>query len=43
MNTPNLAPVPKAGLERAIARGWLVLHRSGTYVKFTSAGADLFA
>ena len=33
----------KAGLELAIARGWLVLHESGTYVKFTQAGAQLFA
>jgi hypothetical protein len=33
----------KAGLELAIARGWLVLHESGTYVKFTAAGAELFA
>jgi hypothetical protein len=33
----------KAGLDLAIARGWLVLHESGTYVKFTPAGADLFA
>jgi len=32
-----------AGLELAIARGWLDLHESGTYVKFTAAGADLFA
>jgi hypothetical protein len=32
-----------AGLELAIERGWLVLHESGTYVKFTQAGADLFA
>jgi hypothetical protein len=32
----------KAGLERAIAKGWLVLHESGTYVRFT-AGAALFA
>jgi hypothetical protein len=32
-----------AGLELAIARGWLELHDSGTYVKFTAAGADLFA
>ena len=23
--------------------GWLVLHESGTFVKFTQAGADLFA
>jgi len=27
----------------AIDRGWLVIHRSGTYVKFTQAGAELFA
>jgi hypothetical protein len=33
----------KAGLDLAIARGWLVLDRSGTFVKFTPAGADLFA
>jgi hypothetical protein len=33
----------KAGLDRAIAEGWLVLHESGTYVKFTQAGAELFA
>ena len=32
-----------AGLDLAIARGWLTLDRSGTYVKFTAAGADLFA
>ena len=32
-----------AGLELAIARGWLWKHESGTYVKFTAAGADLFA
>ena len=33
----------KAGLERAIEKGWLWLHESGTYVKFTEAGAALFA
>lgn len=33
----------KAGLELAIARGWLWSHESGTYVKFTPAGAELFA
>ena len=33
----------KAGLHLALARGWLWLHESGTYVKFTSAGAELFA
>ena len=32
-----------AGLELAIARGWLWRHESGTYVKFTPAGAELFA
>ena len=36
-------PVYSAGLKLAIERGWLVLHDSGTYVKFTQAGADLFA
>jgi Transposase IS116/IS110/IS902 family len=30
----------KAGLDRAIASGWL-LHESGTYVRFTEAGAQL--
>ena len=29
-----------AGLKLAIERGWLELHDSGTYVKFTAAGAD---
>jgi hypothetical protein len=33
----------KAGIDLAIARGWLILHQSGTYVKFTEAGAALFA
>ena len=33
----------RAGLERAIANGWLWLHESGTYVKFTEAGAAMFA
>ena len=33
----------RAGIERAIAKGWLWLHESGTYVKFTAAGAELFA
>jgi hypothetical protein len=32
-----------AGLDLAIERGWLMLHESGTYVKFTQAGAELFA
>jgi hypothetical protein len=33
----------RAGLQLAIESGWLVLHESGTYVKFTPAGAELFA
>jgi hypothetical protein len=32
-----------AGLALAIERGWLTMHDSGTFVKFTQAGADLFA
>ena len=33
----------KAGLDLTIARGWLWLHESGTYLKFTQEGANLFA
>ena len=33
----------KAGLDRAVEKGWLVIHESGTYVKFAQAGAELFA
>ena len=32
-----------AGLQTAIERGWLEIHRSGTYVKFTQEGADIFS
>jgi hypothetical protein len=32
-----------AGLKLAIERGWPELDRSGTFVKFTQAGAELFA
>jgi hypothetical protein len=32
-----------AGLKFAIERGWLWKHESSTYVKFTPAGAELFA
>jgi hypothetical protein len=32
----------RAGIERAVALGWLWRHESGTYVKFTE-GAALFA
>jgi hypothetical protein len=31
-----------AGLKLAIKRGWLTLHESGTYAKFTQAGSELF-
>ena len=33
----------RAGIERAIAQGWLWRHESGTYVKFMENGAALFA
>lgn len=36
-------PEYRAGTERAITRGWLWQHKSGTYLKFTPAGAELFA
>jgi hypothetical protein len=32
-----------AGLDTAIANGWLWKHESGVYVKFTQVGAELFA
>jgi len=32
----------RVALTRAIKLVWLWLHESGTYMKFTSAGADLF-
>jgi hypothetical protein len=32
----------QAGIDRAIAKGWLWRHESGTYVKFTPVGAGLF-
>lgn len=31
------------GLVLAIERGWLELHDSGTFVRLTQGGADLFA
>jgi hypothetical protein len=30
----------RAALARALTLGWLLRHHSGTYVKFTPAGAD---
>lgn len=32
-----------AGFKFAIERGWLELHDSGTFVRFTQSGSDLFA
>ena len=32
-----------AGLSYAIERGWLTKHESGTFVRLSQAGADLFA
>jgi hypothetical protein len=32
-----------AGLDRAISLGWLEIHDSGTFVRLTQGGADLFA
>ena len=29
--------------ERAVDKGWLARHESGTHLKFTPAGAELFA
>jgi hypothetical protein len=33
----------RAALASAISKGWLLRHESGTYVKFTPAGAEMFA
>ena len=33
----------RAGIERAIALGWIWRHESGTYLKFTDRGAAVFA
>ena len=32
-----------AGMRLALERGWLVMHESGTFVRFSPAGAELFA
>jgi hypothetical protein len=31
------------GLGRAVELGWLEMHESGTFVRFTQSGSDLFA
>jgi hypothetical protein len=33
----------RVGIQRAVEKGWTVRHESGTYVKFTPSGAELFA
>jgi hypothetical protein len=33
----------RAGIQRAVDKGWLARHEFGTYVMFTQAGAELFA
>jgi hypothetical protein len=33
----------RAAITRAIELGWIWRHESGTYVKFTPAGAELFS
>ena len=31
------------GIKMALERGWLSMHESGTFVRFTQVGAELFA
>jgi len=33
----------KAGIDLAIAKGWLVMHESGTFVRLTQSAKNLFA
>jgi hypothetical protein len=35
--------MPRAGIQMAVDKGWMVRHESRIYVKFTPAGAELFA
>ena len=47
VNAPSLAVGGtgddfRAGIECAIALGWIWMHESGTYVRFTDSGAALF-
>jgi hypothetical protein len=39
----TLCGVFRDALARAIELGWLWRHESGTYAKFTPAGAEMFA
>jgi hypothetical protein len=43
LNAGGTSAEYRAGIEHAIAKGWLWRHESGSYVKFTPAGAELFA
>jgi hypothetical protein len=43
LRTGGTAEQFRAGIQRAIDKGWMVRHESGTYLKFTDAGAALFA
>ena len=47
INAPFLKEVSPAeygaGIAYAIDKGWLWKHESGTFVRFTAAGAELFA
>jgi hypothetical protein len=36
-------PAEYTALELALSRGWLKLHESGTFVRLTQNGADMFA
>lgn len=43
-SSPGVSPAEYgAGLKLAIERGWPTMRESGMFVKFTQAGADLFA
>jgi len=33
----------RAALASAVVHGWLLRHESGTYLKFTTGGAEMFA
>ena len=43
LNGPMLFELKATPAEYKAGHGWLVLHESGTFVRFAQAGADLFA
>jgi hypothetical protein len=43
LNGPMLFELKTTPAEYKAGHGWLVLHESGTFVRFAQAGADLFA